>query len=204
MGENKRRLVAENAALKALVAELVAQVSELKAKLNQDSGNSSKPPSSDMGRKRKPPVAPSGRKRGGQPGHEGKTRDLAPPEEVDQIQEVDPEACERCGESLKDTPRRDAIIRQFCESPAFKALLLELRQWSKACPQCGHVTRAAAPAGTPKGAFGPRLQALTGLLSGRFRMTKREIVVIHRSVFGVRMSLGMPRGRRDFPSPLGM
>jgi transposase len=103
---------------------------------------------------------------------------------------MDPDACERCGESLEKAPRRDAIIRQFCESPTFKALSLELRQWSKACPRCGHVTRAGVPAGTPKGAFGPRLQALTALLSGCFRMTKREIVVMHRSVFGARKSLG--------------
>lgn len=190
MSENERRLVSENEALKSALEQLLARVAELEARLKQNSGNSSKPPSSDLGRKRKPPTAPSGRKRGGQPGHEGKTRELAPPEDVDEVQEVDPEACERCGESLEAAPRRDAIIRQFCESPAFKALILELRQWSKACPRCGHVTRAAAPVGTPKGAFGPRLQALTGLLSGRFRLTKREIVVMHRSVFGVRMSLG--------------
>jgi transposase len=190
MSENERRLISENKALKAAVEQLLARVADLEARLNQDSGNSSKPPSSDLGRKRKPPVAPSGRKRGGQPGHEGKTRELAPPEEVDEVREVDPEACERCGEPLETAPRRDAIIRQFCESPAFKALILELRQWSKACPRCGHVTRASAPTGTPKGAFGPRLQALTGMLTGRFRMTKREIVVMHRSVFGIRMSLG--------------
>jgi transposase len=190
MSETERRLISENEALKAAVEQLLARVAELEARLNQNSGNSSKPPSSDAGRKRKPPAAPTGRRRGGQPGHEGKTRELAPPEEVDEVQEVDPKVCERCGESLEAAPRRDAIIRQFCESPAFKALILELRQWSKACPRCGHVTRAAAPAGTPKGAFGPRLQALTGVLSGRFRMTKREIVVMHRSVFGVRMSLG--------------
>lgn len=176
--------------LKALLAASLQRIQELESKLGQDSGNSSKPPSSDMGRKRKPPVAPSGRKRGGQPGHAGKTREQVPPEEVDEVKDADPESCERCGESLDQAPRRDAIVRQFCESPAFRAFIMELRQWSKACPRCGHVTRAIAPAGTPKGAFGPRLQALTGMLSGRFRLTKREILVMHRSVFGVRMSLG--------------
>ncbi|WP_005031817.1 IS66 family transposase [Holophaga foetida] len=176
--------------LKALLAASLQRIQELESKLTQNSGNSSKPPSSDMGRKRKPPVDPSGRKRGGQPGHAGKTREQVPPEEVDEVKDADPESCERCGESLEQAPRRDAIIRQFCESPAFRAFITELRQWSKACPRCGHVTRAAAPVGTPKGAFGPRLQALTGMLSGRFRLTKREIMVMHRSVFGVRMSLG--------------
>jgi len=66
MNENEQRLIAENQALKAMVEQLLARVAELEARLNQNSGNSSKPPSSDMGRKAKPPVGPSGRKRGGQ------------------------------------------------------------------------------------------------------------------------------------------
>ena len=87
-------LSTENAELKALVAKLLARVEALEAQLRQNSGNSSKPPSSDLGgRKRKPPVDPSGRKRGGQPGHGGKTRDLVPPEEVSEVIDRDPERC---------------------------------------------------------------------------------------------------------------
>ena len=63
----------------------MTRIAEPEAKGKQDSGNSSKPPSSDLGRKRKPPVEPSGRKRGGQPGHAGQNRELAPPEEVDEV-----------------------------------------------------------------------------------------------------------------------
>ena len=85
MGETDR-LQAENGELKSMLVKLLervdgllARIDELEARLKQDSGNSSKPPSSDLGRKRKPPVEPSGRKRGGQPGHDGKTRDLVAP-----------------------------------------------------------------------------------------------------------------------------
>ena len=67
--------------LEALLEAAMTRIAELEAKGKQDSGNSSKPPSSDLGRKRKPPVEPSGRKRGGQPGHAGQNRELAPPEE---------------------------------------------------------------------------------------------------------------------------
>ena len=71
--------------LEARVAELEATVQRLLERLQQDSQNSSRPPSSD------PPQAlakrarrgPSGRKRGGQPGHPGQTRALVPMEEVD-------------------------------------------------------------------------------------------------------------------------
>src|SRR4029453_15560140 len=69
-------LAAEVAELRALVIELQAQVAELTARLNQNSGNSSKPPSADPPdvRASRPKPPPSGRKPGGQPGHQGVTR----------------------------------------------------------------------------------------------------------------------------------
>jgi transposase len=191
------RLQAENDELKAMLVKLLervdgllARIDELEARLKQGSGNSSKPPSSDMGRKRKPPVEPSGRKRGGQPGHEGKTRDLVPESEVDAVVDRDPEQCERCAEPLIDAPRLDACIRQICETPEFKAFIQQFNLWTKACPKCGHISRGRMPGGSPKGAFGPRLQARIGLLSGRYRMTRREVVSLSKAMFGVRISLG--------------
>lgn len=194
---NTERLHAENGELKVALAKalaridgLLARIDELEARLKQDSGNSSKPPSSDLGRKRKPPVEPSGRKRGGQPGHEGKTRDLVPESEVDAVVDRDPEQCERCAEPLVDTPRLDACIRQICETPEFKAFIQQFNLWLKRCPKCGHLNRGQMPAGAPKGAFGPRIQARIGLLTGRYRMTRREVVSLSQAMFGVGISLG--------------
>jgi transposase len=176
--------------LKALLAASMKRIAELEAQLDQDSGNSSKPPSSDLGRKRKPPVEPSGRKRGGQPGHDGKTRDLMPESEVDVVVDRDPEQCERCEEPLVDAPRLDACIRQVCETPEFKAFIQQFNMWQKRCPKCGHLNRGQMPAGAPKGAFGPRIQARIGILTGRYRMTRREVVSLSKAMFGVRISLG--------------
>jgi transposase len=176
--------------LEALLNVALARIVELEGKLGLNSGNSSKSPSSDMGRKRKPPVAPSGRKPGGQPGHEGQAREQVPPEEVDATEDVDPSACENCGEDLGTQPRLDACIRQVTETPEFKAFVLEFRLWSKVCPKCGRATRAGMPAGSPKGAFGPRLQARIALLSGRFRLTRRETRAVAKSMFGIKISLG--------------
>ena len=196
MGETER-LQAENGELKAMLLKLLervdvllARIDELETRLKQDSGNSSKAPSSDLGRKRKPPVEPSGRKRGGQPGHGGKTRSLVPESEVDAVVDLDPEQCERCAEPLGSTPRIDACIRQICETPEFKAFIQQFNLWVKRCPKCGHLNRGQMPVGAPKGAFGPRIQARIGLLTGRYRMTRREVVSLSKAMFGVRVSLG--------------
>ena len=73
------RIDAQAARIEALIAEnaiLRAQVSELERRLELNSTNSSKPPSSD-GFKKPPRVRslrePSGRKSGGQKGHKGET-----------------------------------------------------------------------------------------------------------------------------------
>ena len=69
------------AELQQRLADLESQVRDLRARLQLNSTNSSKPPSSDpIGIKRKPPTPPSGRKRGGQPGHRKAHRALVPPE----------------------------------------------------------------------------------------------------------------------------
>lgn len=66
------------------VADLKAEVAELRECLGRNSSNSSKPPSSDPpSYKPAPKREPQGRKRGGQPGHQGSARRLLPAAEVD-------------------------------------------------------------------------------------------------------------------------
>jgi len=70
-----------------LVHDLSAQVQELRARLNQTSRNSSKPPSSDPPSAPPAPPArvPRARTRGAQKGHPDQQRPLLPPEQVDTI-----------------------------------------------------------------------------------------------------------------------
>ena len=183
-------------ALKAALAEALAEIARLRAEivglkeqLRQNSRNSSKPPSSDMGRG-KMPKAPAGRKPGGQPGHAGTTREVVPPEKVDEVVDQDPDLCANCGTPLVDAPRLDADIRQIVETPEFKAFVREFRLWKKRCPKCGGFTRGKLSPGSPKGAFGPRIQATTAMLSGRFRLSRREVRSMLRLMAGVEMGLG--------------
>src|ERR1051326_2191273 len=83
---------AAQAAILALIQQyeqrlqaLQRKVDQLTERLNQNSTNSSRPPSSAPPHvKRRPPQPSSGRKKGGQPGHARQQRPLVPPEQVKQ------------------------------------------------------------------------------------------------------------------------
>lgn len=87
------------------IATLQQQVSEPAQRLDQNSTNSSRPPSSDgPAVKRRPPEPPSGRAGGGQPGPDRQQRPLLPP---DQIIDCKPGSCKYCGYALHgDDPSR--------------------------------------------------------------------------------------------------
>jgi transposase len=76
------------------------------------------------------------------------------------------------------------------EAPEFQAFVREFRLWKKRCPKCGGFTRGKMPVGSPKGVFGPRIQAIVAMLSGRFRLSRREAQALMRLLIGVEMSLG--------------
>ena len=82
------------------VEALTKEVAELKERLNQNSNNSSKPPSSDG--YKKPPAKSlrekSGKKAGGQKGHRG--HGLKIEREPDETVKIEPKNCCACGNDL--------------------------------------------------------------------------------------------------------
>jgi transposase len=176
------------------VEELQARVEELERRLNQTSQNSSRPPSSDPphAAKRPPKKPPSGRKPGGQPGHDGNHREWLPPEKVDEVVDHWPKTCEGCQRPLAAGLRvevDEAIRHQVTEWPPAKAHVTEHRLHTQQC-ECGWATTAPLPDGVPTGAFGPRLQGITSLLTGCYRLSKRTAQEILSDLFGVSMALG--------------
>ena len=150
----------------ARIASLEAEVAELKARLNQSSQNSSKPPSSDGPHvKRKPPRPPSGRKRGGQPGHRAHHRTLVPVEKVDEVVVCTPTHCRRCGRALQGTdpqPHRHQVV----ELPPPVPHVTEYQQQRLSCAQCGITTCGELPKGVPTTGYGPRFTSIVALCSG--------------------------------------
>lgn len=184
--EAKDRRIAE---LEARVAELEAQVRDLLAQLGRNSTNSSLSPSRDNAEARalRARKAKSKRRRGGQQGHRRAMRELLPPEEVDEVHELRPSACGKCRRPLRgDDPA--PVRRQVTEIPELVALVREYRIHTVECP-CGHHTRAEVPP-EAQGCFGPRLSALVSLLSGGYRISKRNIQELLRDILGVDLALG--------------
>lgn len=171
------------------VAKLEAENGDLRARLAQNSTNSSKPPSSDppgVPRQVKPP---SGRKPGGQPGHKRNLRELIPVEQVDEVKDVLPSICRCCKGHLHGRDP-DPIRHQVTEVPVVKPTVTEYRLHALGCTDCGEVTRAELPAGVPRGAFGPVLASMVALCTVRFRQSKRLAQELLSTLLNVEMSLG--------------
>ncbi len=176
-------------ALVARVAGLEATVQDLLERLQQDSRTSSRPPSSDAPNRQRPPRLPSGRKPGGQVGHTGQTRTLVPIEEIDVLIPLKPAECARCQQPLSGddaSPQRHQVL----EIPPIKPLVTEYQLHQLRCPACGDLTRAAWPQGVATLAYGPRVQAMTALCTGAYRLSKRLTQGLLADMFGLPMSLG--------------
>jgi transposase len=173
-----------------LVAALLEEVRELKARLGQNSSNSSQPPSSD-----KPSGAPrrsrepSGKPRGGQRGHKPHKRALLPPERVERTVECVPENCRRCGETLEGEDR-EPLVHQVLEVPPVIAMAVEYRLHRLHCTRCGITTQGELPKDAPTVGLGPRLQAIIAVCSGAFRLSKRLTQELLAYFFDAEVALG--------------
>lgn len=177
--------------LEARVATLEAAVQDLTERLQQDSHNSSRPPSSDAPKSQRQPRRrqPSGRRPGGQPGHRGQTRPLIPVAEVDEVIVLKPESCGRCDQPLDgDDPQ--PYRHQVVEIPPIRPVVTEYQLHRLSCPACRDSTQAAWPEGVSTGMVGPRAQSVAALCTGAYRLSKRTTQRVLDDLFGLQVSLG--------------
>ena len=199
------KIAKENEELREKVNKLEARLGQLEERLNQNSRNSSRPPSKDEpGKKKEIKVNQGeGRKRGGQKGHKGNQRYLYAAEDCKQIEEVKPQTCGHCGSKLggeDEKPYRHQVI----EIPPVKPEVIEYRLHKLTCPECGHGTRAKLPGGVTKKGYGERLTGLVGLLSAHHHQSHGLVQELLREVFGVVISTGgINRLRQELNEAIG-
>ena len=146
-------------------------------------------PSATPSTKKRSKHRPSGRSPGAQPGHEGHGRTLLSVERVDAVVPIKPPCCGHCGHALagKDPhPQRHQVI----DIPPVRARVTEYQLHTLRCPQCQKLSEAEWPERVPRSAFGPTVQAWVGLLSGAYRLSKRNIVTLLSDAFDVDLGLG--------------
>jgi transposase len=139
--------------------KLVARIQVLEEKINKDSHNSNKPPSSDgLSRKFSRKRQPSGKKPGGQKGHEGTTLSMVKHPQYVKIHEV--KRCHGCGMSLQNERPRGYEARQVFDIPPIVVEVTEHRGQIKCCPHCGEFSVASFPEGVNhRTQYGTRLKA---------------------------------------------
>ena len=176
------------------IADLQAEIHELRSQLNRNSSNSSSPPSVDPPGAPKPVIkAPTGRKPGGQPGHPGHHRHRLPPERVTKIVPYVPAICTHCqtplpSEAAPGDP--EPTWHQVAELPELAADVTEHQGHARTCTCCGHLNRGEIPPEIRAHVIGPRLAAVMSYLSGRHHIGRRGVEEIVETVFEVPTSLG--------------
>src|SRR5206468_1123393 len=123
----------------------------------------------------------------------GAYRALLPVDQVDEVVVVVPEVCRHCRQPLPEAAghRRSRVWRhQVVELLPLAVRVTEYQMGVRRCTGCGKRTRADLPTGVPRRPFGARLTAVIALLSGRYRLSRREVRQLLQDLWAVRISLG--------------
>jgi transposase len=176
----------ENTELRALVAQLRDEIARLK---NQNSSNSSKPPSSDIVNPQPRVNKRKKRNRSGQSGHRRCQRQLLPPEQVDET-------------ILHELPAGDVQRRRLIPLDEYELSLQQIDLPKKLIhvtehhvrlyqTPTGRIVKAKLPASIRKtGLFAPPLQAMAGYFKARCHMSYSTLRTCLAEVFGLPVSEG--------------
>jgi hypothetical protein len=171
--------------------QLRERVQELEWKLDRDSSNSHRPPSSD------PPWESSDssdsesqpdRKKETNSGTEGARRELVDEQQVDEFIEVKPDECKHCGEALAGDDLEPWRHQRW--DVEISRTVREYRMHRLTCSCCGESTRATLPEGVDRSPFGSKVVGWVGMLTGLMDVTKRKVQRIVEQGFKIPMGLG--------------
>lgn len=176
----------------ALMDRLQAKIAELERRLNRDSENSSKPPSSDG--LKKPARSQSlreksGRPSGGQKGHKGET--LRQAERPDRVVEHRLDVCPKCANDLRQTAGAGVVERQVFDVPPPRLEVTAHRAEVKTCGHCRSLVQSAFPDGVNAPAqYGPRVRAYALYLQHGQLLPEDRLQQCLSDCFGARLATG--------------
>ncbi len=167
------------------VLKLQKRVEELENRLNKNSSNSDRPPSSDGLKKPKSLRKRTGKKPGEQPGHKGSTlKRISNPDHLVPITIDHADCCAHPSLHIIDYE-----CRQICELPKPKLEVTEYRGAVGLCSNCGTVTRAQFPEYVSAPVqYGPRLQSFLVYLHHQQLLPTKRISQLCDDLFGYPVS----------------
>lgn len=172
---------------------LKSRVGELESRLNQNSSNSSRPPSSD-GPNRKPGVPKDPKGRGGQGGHKGKT--LLKVEHPDRRVRLTTGVC-TCGLALDPDAGEVVQTYQVFDLPAPKLEVTEYQRVRQRC-SCGCEHLADLPPGVRSSVqYGDGVRALTVLLSNSCQLSYEKISTLFADLYGYDLNEATALGNNE-------
>lgn len=176
--------------LQTLVEHLNLEMSELKERLNKNSQNSNKPPSSDG--LSKPSPKPAFKKPekplGGQKGHKGKTLELT--SSPDEVLELKPQSC-TCGHCLGDSDLSLLERRQVFDLPQPQLFVTEYQRYGGVCPSCGDKVSSQFPSSVPSRVqYGSGVRALSVLLHTDYCLSASKINTLFSDLFDYGLNEG--------------
>jgi transposase len=171
--------------LLAIIEKMQTEIDDLKARLNQNSNNSNRPPSSDAFAKRKSAMPKHKGKRGGQKGHSGNT--LKKVVDPDVVIDCQPQPCP-CGNSTFDSQAEIAESRQVFDLPEARLQVVEYRRFKRQC-RCGKMVSGKFPE-TVLGQtqYGSKVQALVTLLSVHGCLSHGKIGQLFEDLYGYELN----------------
>lgn len=180
----------------SVCSRLTDQQQLIRDRIEKDSTNSSRPPSTDSiaakadrYRANHQKHIPTGRQQGAQPGHKGSGRHLKPTSTVDDVIVCSaPEHCEQCQITLVD--QKIARRKQVSYLKSKYLTVTEFQVMKARCKSCRRIYCGELPVGTPKGAFGSCVLSVIAMLTGRYRLSKRQVKACLYDLFGLKISVG--------------
>lgn len=156
------------------------EIEDLKEKVNKNSNNSSKPPSTDQKSN-----TPDKKRQTSN----GKNRPLFPRDQVDHTVECGAKICPCCSSvDIKELDINE--ILQQVELPEIKAIITEYILKKYQCCSCKNNFKADLPKGIPNSVFGTKLMGLVSILTGAYHLAKRETIQLIKDLYGIDIGLG--------------
>ena len=174
--------------LEETIVKLEARIAELERRLNMNSSNSSKPPSTDNPNQKKRSLRkPSGKKPGGQSGHKGTTLKL--PCAPSKIIPCNPKECAGC--ALAGQCQGKCLESRYEIDAEITVVVRKYSQMEYLCPKSNTCLRGNFPENiTATKCYGPKIQALAIGMNTYCAVSVNKIHEFFMSVLKLPVSTG--------------